>query len=103
MTLDNFRATLSAAEPPSGLPAVLRALWHDARGEWNQAHSFAQDIETPDGAWVHAYLHRKEGDLSNARYWYHRARQPEATDALDAEWARLVTAFLKPDETPEAS
>jgi len=94
MTLDDFRAMLSAAAPPAGLSGVLCALWHDAHGDWDDAHRIAQDIETPDGAWVHAYLHRKEGDLSNARYWYHRARQSEATDSLESEWTRLVTAFL---------
>jgi hypothetical protein len=93
MTLDEFRATLAKAAPPDAVPA-LRALWHDARDEWERAHEVAQDIDEPAGAWVHAYLHRKEGDLANAAYWYQRARQPVAADSLDAEWRRIVTALL---------
>jgi hypothetical protein len=93
MTLQEFRATLFEAGPPS-LSAPLRALWHDARGDWDQAHRVAGDVEDSSGAWVHAYLHRKEGDLGNAAYWYDRARQPVATDSLDDEWIRIVTALL---------
>jgi hypothetical protein len=93
MTLDEFRATLSAADPPS-LSAPLRALWHDAKGDWDQAHRIAQDVDDASSAWVHAYLHRKEGDSGNAAYWYDRPRQPAATDSLDHEWIRIVTALL---------
>jgi hypothetical protein len=93
VTLEEFRATLSETEPPPVAP-LLRALWHDARGDWNLAHEVAQDVDDADGAWVHAYLHRKEGDLGNAGYWYRRARQPIAKDSLDAEWSRIVTALL---------
>ena len=94
MTLQEFTASLSAAEPPPVAPA-LRALWHDARGDWDAAHSVAQDADDQSGAWVHAYLHRKEGDISNARYWYDRAGRPEASDSLEAEWSRIVTALLR--------
>ena len=76
------------------LPSLLRALWHDARGEWDAAHNLAQDVDNADGAWVHAYLHRKEGDQGNAAYWYRRADQPVATDSLDDEWTRIVVALL---------
>jgi hypothetical protein len=93
MTLDEFRATLTAAAPPSVTPALV-ALWHDARGNWEAAHDTAQDIEDAAGSWVHAYLHRKEGDASNAGYWYRRAGQPIATGSLDVEWERIVTALL---------
>ena len=93
MTLDQFRATLSESHPPTVSP-LLRALWHDAQGDWDRAHTIAQDIDDLQGSWVHAYLHRKEGDLGNAAYWYRRARQPVATDSLDAEWSRIVTALL---------
>ena len=85
MTLEEFKATLSDATPPP-VTLALQALWHDARGEWDEAHGIAQDVDDASGAWVHAYLHRKEGDLGNAGYWYHRAGQPIATDSLDAEW-----------------
>ena len=93
MTLAEFTATFDSPTAPA-VPTLLRALWHAARGNWDEAHRLAQDIDTPDGAWVHAYLHRKEGDDGNARYWYHRAKQPEATDALDSEWSRLVSTLL---------
>ena len=96
MTLDEFHATLTAANPPDALGALLTALWHDRRGSWDRAHAIAQDVADFDGgAWVHAYLHRKEGDLGNAAYWYRRANQPVATDSLDAEWERLVKAVLE--------
>ena len=93
MTPDEFRQSLSAASPPP-VPTLLRALWHDAKGDWDEAHRIAQDVSGEDGAWVHAYLHRKEGDLSNARYWYRQAGQSAATDPLEAEWARIVAELL---------
>ena len=94
MTVEEFRATLSADRPPNVAPPRL-ALWHDARGDWDKAHSIAQDIADETGARIHAYLHRKEGDLSNAQYWYQRAQQPTATDCLDQEWARIAAALLE--------
>ena len=97
MTLDEFRSTLTEAHAPGGISAPLRALWEDARGRWESAHRIAQDVEDENGSWVHAYLHRKEGDVSNAAYWYRRARQPVAHDHLDSEWARIVTALLGAD------
>jgi hypothetical protein len=93
MTIEEFSATLSTPAPPAVGP-LLRALWHDARGDWDEAHRLAQDVEDTDGAWVHAYLHRKEGDAGNAAYWYGRAGQPVATDALEAEWGRIAAALL---------
>ena len=93
MTLDEFRLTLSAGEPPDVAP-LLTALWHDAKGNWTRAHEIAQDVDDASGAWVHAYLHRKEGDLGNAGYWYRRARQPVASDSLEAEWERIADALL---------
>jgi len=93
MTFDEFKATLTAAEPPDVVPS-LRALWHDGRGEWEAAHTIAQEIDNPTGAWIHAYLHRKEGDLGNAAYWYRRANQSVASDSLDEEWRRIVSALL---------
>ncbi len=94
MTLDEFKATLTGGAPPN-VTALLRALWHDARGDWEEAHRIAQDIDDKDGALVHAYLHRKEGDLGNAAYWYRRAGQPVESDSLDAEWEHLATALLR--------
>jgi hypothetical protein len=93
MTLDEFKATVSGGVEPDVAP-LLRALWHDARGDWDEAHRIAQEIEDTAGAWVHAYLHRKEGDSGNAAYWYARARQRVATDSLENEWNRIATALL---------
>jgi hypothetical protein len=76
-----------------GLPPLLAAMWWDARGDWDRAHAAAQSEETAEGAWVHAYLHRKEGDLPNAEYWYRRAGRPRPDIGLDAEWASIVAAL----------
>jgi hypothetical protein len=94
MTLNEFRDSLRHAAPPADVNAALAALWHDARGDWNAAHETAQRVDDAAGAWVHAYLHRKEGDPGNAAYWYRRAGQPVATDSLDAEWSRIADALL---------
>jgi hypothetical protein len=94
VTLDDFRGSLQATAPPP-VPALLRALWHDARGDWETAHQLAQDVDTRDGAWVHAYLHRKEGDAGNARYWYRRANRQEHAGTLDEEWAEIAECLLK--------
>ena len=74
MTLEEFTATLEGKTPPPVSPPLV-ALWHDGKGDWNRAHEVAQDVDDETGAWVHAYLHRKEGDESNAAYWYRRAAQ----------------------------
>ena len=94
MTLGEFESTLSAPHPPAGVADTLRALWHDRRGDWNAAHETAQAIDSAEGAWIHAYLHRKEGDAGNAAYWYRRAGKPVASGPLDAEWTAIVTALL---------
>lgn len=94
MTLDEFRASLTGRTPPGNISPALRALWYDARGDWNTAHEAAQDMTDSTGAWIHAYLHRKEGDESNAAYRYRRAGQPVARDSLDAEWERIATTLL---------
>jgi hypothetical protein len=91
MTAADLRASATQSTPPDDLSAPLRALWHDARGDWDAAHRVAQDIDDETGAWIHAYLHRKEGDLGNAAYWYRHARRPVATGSLDEEWAAIVT------------
>ena len=96
MTLEQFRESTEAAEPPVDASPALVALWHDARGDWKRAHETAQDIDRPEGAWIHAYLHRKEGDLPNAGYWYRRAGKPVCTGSLDSEWASIAAAMLAP-------
>jgi hypothetical protein len=94
MDLAAFRASLSAPKPPALSPA-LRALWFDAQGNWDGAHDAAQSGEGGAGDWVHAYLHRKEGDAGNAAYWYQRARKPVCRTSLDEEWAAIAGALLK--------
>ncbi len=94
MSYIDFRATLSHAAPPQELSALLRALWLDQRGDFAGAHGIAQDIKTADAARVHAYLHRKEGDLPNARYWYARAGCEAASGELEKEWEALVRQLL---------
>jgi hypothetical protein len=91
----DFRASLSGAAPAPELDAPLAALWWAAKGSWDEAHKIVQDEETPDAAWVHAYLHRVEGDLGNAGYWYRRAKKPVATDSVETEWERMVSALIK--------
>jgi len=80
--------------PPTGLSRALLALWHDAHGDWEQAHRLAQEAAGADGDWVHAYLHRKEGDGANAGYWYRRAGRPMAQGGFDAEWEQIVRELL---------
>ncbi|MGB6193580.1 MAG: hypothetical protein WBF42_14020 [Terracidiphilus sp.] len=88
-----FRDTLAGQFPPTGLGAPLAALWWDAKGDWPQAHDMVDELETPQAMAVHAYLHRKEGDASNADYWYARAGRKYHRDSLDAEWQALVEAL----------
>ncbi|HHY58809.1 MAG TPA: hypothetical protein GYA08_25635 [Chloroflexi bacterium] len=93
MPLSEFQASLSQPTPPAGLSPALQALWYAAKGDWERAHAITQ----PGGPaldWVHAYLHRVDGDLSNAAYWYRRAGKPVATQPLDAEWVELAAALL---------
>jgi hypothetical protein len=95
MNLTEFTASIALAEPPVGLSLALQGLWWEAKGDWNRAHERAQKDGTPSGASVHAYLHRVEGDLSNAGYWYDRAKQPLATGPLQEEWEALVRDLLE--------
>jgi hypothetical protein len=94
VNIAEFKASLSGAAPAQDIDAPLAALWWAAKGNWDKAHKIAQDVETVDAAWVHAYLHRVEGDLGNAGYWYRQAGQPVAKDSLEAEWERMASALL---------
>jgi len=95
MDLATFRASVRDGEPPAAVSPPLRALWWDAKGDWSKAHQCAQSDPGPTGAAVHAYLHRKEPDLANARYWYHRAGREPATGSLEQEWTMLADEFLQ--------
>lgn len=94
MTFDDYRASLSDAEPPEGLSPPLAALWWQGKGDWEAAHRLVQSESDADAAWVHAHLHRVEGDLGNAGYWYSRAGKPVECGSLDAEWADISQALL---------
>ena len=89
-----FKASCSGAGPAPGLDAPLAALWWAAKGNWDAAHKLAQDQATADAAWVHAYLHRVEGDLGNAGYWYRQAGKPVATGSLETEWEGIASELL---------
>ncbi len=93
MTLLEFKHSLNSPTPPH-VATLLKSLWHDARGEWDRAHDLAQEVNTQEGSWIHAYLHRKEGDRSNAQYWYHRANRKMPTCSLEQEWDELVSTLL---------
>ena len=94
MTFETFQSTLADPAPPAGLDPLVEAMWRDAKGEWDAAHRLAQAHDDADGAWVHAYLHRVEGDLANAGYWYRRAGKPASQEPLRDEWTTIVRTLL---------
>jgi len=93
-TLTEFKESLSLAQPQGELSAQLKSLWYDGKGDWNKAHAQVDHLTDQASAWVHAYLHRKEGDIRNADYWYTNARQTRPDVSLEAEWEQLVLHFL---------
>lgn len=95
MDFESFRKTLENDVIPRDLPPGLKALWLDARGDWDAAHTIAQEMGGPTGDWIHAYLHRKEGDLSNASYWYTRCGRPTPEYSLEQEWTEIAGALLR--------
>lgn len=103
MTPVDFKQTLGESGPPTNMDAPVRALWWDARGDWQRAHAEVDSLETDRGMAVHAYLHRKEGDQSNASYWYRRAGRPWPASSLPEEWTRLVDELLLPESNSPAS
>lgn len=94
MTFDEFKSTLHDESPPPGLSPLQRALWEDGRGNWEGAHALVQDEGSAEAAWIHAYLHRKEGDLANADYWYRRCNRSVCEDRLEEEWEHITRALL---------
>ena len=94
MTFEEFNETLALGKHPKNISRVLESLWEDRRGHWGRAHELAQEEDNISGAHVHAYLHRKEGDIANAEYWYNRARTTKPSISLDQEWELLVREFL---------
>jgi hypothetical protein len=94
MTYDEFILSIENDDQPPGMSIYLLALWWDAKGDWRKAHSLVDDLEEPAGCGVHAYLHRKEGDISNADYWYRKAQRQRPAVTLQEEWQMLVTELL---------
>jgi len=95
MTFEEFQSSLTADDPPIALSPYLAALWHDRQGDWDKAHEIVQEISTAEASWIHAYLHRKEPDEANARYWYRQAGETFPSGrSLDEEWEGLVKAML---------
>ena len=95
MTLSEFKRSLSKTKSPPGLTPALAGLWWAAKGDWDKAHQLVMEEDGKDCAWVHAYLHRVEGDLANARYWYKRAGKPAGSGAPEDEWAAIARAALE--------
>lgn len=95
MDFDAFKKTLQEGPEPSFSNPLLLALWHDGRGNWEKSHHIAQDVHTKEGSWVHAFLHRKEGDIWNADYWYNRAGRKRPDYPLENEWEEMVRWFLE--------
>ncbi|PVY41839.1 hypothetical protein [Pontibacter virosus] len=94
MNLTTFKASLTAPAPPPESTVYLQALWYEAKGDWDKAHVFIQDLPDQTAAWIHAYLHRREGDTWNADYWYSRAGRKRPAIALQEEWESIATALL---------
>ncbi len=94
MNLSVFKETLSGSEPPQNCSVYLKTLWYDAKGEWDKAHKLIQDFEDRNASWIHAYLHRKEGDTGNADYWYSCAGKKRPSVSLEKEWEEIVTALI---------
>jgi hypothetical protein len=94
MDLDQLVQSLGRDKPPEGIGGALQALWCEKKGDWDRAHELTQQEPDPEGAWVHAYLHRVEGDESNAGYWYRRAGRPHSQAPLEEEWKEIAQALI---------
>jgi hypothetical protein len=97
MTLAEFKRSLSKSKPPTDLAPALVGLWWAGKDGWGTAHKIVMDESGKDCAWVHAYLHRVEGDLDNARYWYRQAQRPVSSKTLAAEWDAIAETLLAAD------
>ena len=95
MELQSFRKSLEQTKPPEHISVFLQALWYDAKGMWEEAHALIQDNHDPDASWIHAYLHRKEGDLWNADWWYRKANKNRPDQSLEDEWTTIAKTFLE--------
>jgi hypothetical protein len=94
MNFESFQQSLGTPAPPDGSSVYLQSLWYDGKDNWEQAHNIIQDVNDKTAAWIHAYLHRKEGDVWNANYWYTKAGKRMPGYALEQEWEELVKEML---------
>ena len=94
MNFPSFKESLSGDTPPQDTSVYLKALWYDAKGNWDEAHKLIQDVNDRNAAWIHAYLHRKEGDINNAHYWYHNANKKPSSLTLEQEWEEIAVALI---------
>ena len=94
MNFEQFQTSIRPGATPPPADVYLQSLWYDANGDWHRAHQLIQDTNDNKAAWIHAYLHRKEGDVGNADYWYHRAGRKRPAVSLDEEWQDIVRACL---------
>ena len=94
MTLGEFKTSMKQSAPPANMSDLLKAMWYDGKGDWEASHNIAQDIHSKEGSWIHAYLHRKEGDSGNASYWYSRAGRSMPNTNLEKEWEAITKEFL---------
>jgi hypothetical protein len=98
--LDAFVGSLDRGAPPEAAPPMLRAVWHGLHGDWDAAHELAQAQDDAEGAWVHAWLHRIEGDLGNADYWYRCANRPSRRDDTRDEGLEIARALIESHSRP---
>lgn len=94
MNYDTFKASVSSDDMPDNLNQGLQALWQEAKGNWEASHDIVNDMPNALGSWIHAYLHRVEGDLSNAAYWYRKAERPVCEDSLESEWENIAKDII---------
>jgi hypothetical protein len=94
MHFSDFKSSLTGSNPPAKISPYLDAMWFDGKNDWKKAHSIVQDLGDPLAAWIHAYLHRKEGDLGNAQYWYRQAGKNMPDYSLNREWGEIVQGLL---------
>ena len=98
MDLNAFKQSLKTAEPPAGISVYLKALWYDGKGDWQGSHELIQDVPDKNASWIHAYLHRKEGDIWNADYWYSKAGKKRPSVSLEEEWEQIARFFLNQEK-----
>lgn len=94
MNVTAFKESLEQPHPPASASVYLQALWYDAKGNWQQAHELIQDVPDKTASWIHAYLHRKEGDIWNADYWYSKAGKKRPAHSLSEEWEQITAALI---------